>query len=1097
MSKKRNETGNAALIVLVVVVVAIGLFLFLKSGREHELAQQPQGGNSEQKQPAQEVVTPKQESAPQHVEPAKEEQVAAEVDQDAEPVVDVFEDVPPSTTVDISNLEQSTETFENSEPVHQPLSTPLPKSEAVERRPDAEGAVPEDFKPQVAPKDGYSSREQPVAFASTIEDGRAGTGAGGTPPDTHGAVGPNHILTVSNGNFSITPRAAGSTPTTIAKGTFFNSLASDLFDPKAVFDQQTDRYYVTMAVERRSGSSGIVFAVSTTDDPTGTWRVWKLDYDDANTYWADYPTLGYSSDKITISLNSFAIADDAFGGIKIFTIDKASAVGTGNISYGRMTVTNAGGTVVPAETVDNTAATQHMIRVGTSNLFGSGRLQLYYLTGSATLPTFTPAASASLADAWSISIPNAKQLGSTALIETNDDRIMNAVYRNGKIWAAHTVAMSTAVRDRAAVKWWEINVSDASVVQSGLIMDTVTADNATTIPNPTAMHYYYPSVSVNKDGDALVGFSGSSGGSYVGTYYAMRRASDPVGYMDPPVLAKAGTGAVSTSRWGDYSATMVDPVDDTKFWTVQQYAVSGGYGLWWTQISTQSDTIAPTVQSATAPTSTTVRVTFNESMLNNTALRTASNYTFSGGGAALTASAVTVVSGTVVDLTVNQMTKNSSYTVTVSTNVSDLSGNALSSGARTASFTGAATAVTATLATTVSASVTKVTPLPFTATFSAAVTGFVAADLTLTNATVSNFSGSGASYSFNLVPSGQGTVAVSIPANAASDGFGNNNGAGAQISKTFDSVKPVATFATTATEPTATSPIPFTVTFQEDVTGFVVSDLSVVNGTASNFQTVSPQSYSFSVTPAAGGAVSVSLPAGRVSDTAGNTNNLSATLSRTYETITGGGGQLPAFSTTLSCAAGTYTTTAAFSCNVVFGSSVSNFIASDITVTNGSVSGLTPASGTSYSFLVTAAAQGTVTVRVGAGVASDATTATNAASSTISKTYDSVRPSAAFTSSTSNPTNSATIAVQVTLSESVATFNASKLVLLNATLSGFSGSGVNYSFTLTPLGQGEVRVEIPVGAIADLAGNTNSTNPKLSRTYDSIAPPAPSITVSN
>ena len=49
--------------------------------------------------------------------------------------------------------------------------------------------------------------------------------------------------------------------------------------------------------------------------------------------------------------------------------------------------------------------------------------------------------------------------------------------------------------------------------------------------------------------------------------------------------------------------------------------------------------------------------------------------------------------------------------------------------------------------------------------FSESVTGFDATDLTLTNATASNFTCSGASYSFDLMPSGQGTVSVSVAAN--------------------------------------------------------------------------------------------------------------------------------------------------------------------------------------------------------------------------------------------------------------------------------------------------------------------------------------------
>ena len=40
------------------------------------------------------------------------------------------------------------------------------------------------------------------------------------------------------------------------------------------------------------------------------------------------------------------------------------------------------------------------------------------------------------------------------------------------------------------------------------------------------------------------------------------------------------------NRWGDYSATCVDPVDDATFWTVQEYAAKidasgSNFGTWW------------------------------------------------------------------------------------------------------------------------------------------------------------------------------------------------------------------------------------------------------------------------------------------------------------------------------------------------------------------------------------------------------------------------------------------------------------------------------------------------------------------------------------
>ena len=50
-----------------------------------------------------------------------------------------------------------------------------------------------------------------------------------------------------------------------------------------------------------------------------------------------------------------------------------------------------------------------------------------------------------------------------------------------------------------------------------------------------------------------------------------------------------------------------------------------------------------------------------------------------------------------------------------------------------------------------------------------------------------------------------------------------------------DGSPPTLTLTSTATSPTKTSPIPMTATFSEAVTGFVVGDTTVGNGTAGNF----------------------------------------------------------------------------------------------------------------------------------------------------------------------------------------------------------------------------------------------------------------------
>src|SRR2546422_11535901 len=81
------------------------------------------------------------------------------------------------------------------------------------------------------------------------------------------------------------------------------------------------------------------------------------------------------------------------------------------------------------------------------------------------------------------------------------------------------------------------------------------------------------------------------------------------------------------------------------------------------------------------------------------------------------------------------------------------------------------------------------TLFPYTTLFRS-VTGFTSGDVSTTNASVSNFSGSGAVYTFDVAASGQGGVSVSVAASAAQDGAGNNSSASNTLSWTYDSVAP-------------------------------------------------------------------------------------------------------------------------------------------------------------------------------------------------------------------------------------------------------------------------------------------------------------------
>ncbi|MBU0753518.1 MAG: hypothetical protein KJ645_00160, partial [Planctomycetes bacterium] len=203
------------------------------------------------------------------------------------------------------------------------------------------------------------------------------------------------------------------------------------------------------------------------------------------------------------------------------------------------------------------------------SLDDSSSLRLRRLDPPLTAPT--------LADLGTVSVPyfdmapNAPALGSSVPLNTVDERLMMAMYRDGSVWTAHTIDVS----GRAGCRWYEIDAATLSLIQWGNVADP-------------SLYFFFPSIAVNRHGDAVMGFSGSKADQYPACYYTGRLASDPAGEMAEPVLYKEGTGPQNNidyygrNRWGDYSYTTIDPGDDTGFWTLQEYGHStdiwGTYG---------------------------------------------------------------------------------------------------------------------------------------------------------------------------------------------------------------------------------------------------------------------------------------------------------------------------------------------------------------------------------------------------------------------------------------------------------------------------------------------------------------------------------------
>ena len=143
------------------------------------------------------------------------------------------------------------------------------------------------------------------------------------PPDTDGAIGPNHVVTAVNGTFSIQNRN-GSQISNISTATFWSKLGiSDIFDPRIMYDRASDRWITVAAASRNSPGSSMLVAASQTNDPTGKWNLYSFLADSNGVNWADFPNMGIDADHLVMTANLFTNAGSTFKGAKLLVFTKS------------------------------------------------------------------------------------------------------------------------------------------------------------------------------------------------------------------------------------------------------------------------------------------------------------------------------------------------------------------------------------------------------------------------------------------------------------------------------------------------------------------------------------------------------------------------------------------------------------------------------------------------------------------------------------------------------------------------------------------------------------------------------------------------------
>jgi len=387
-------------------------------------------------------------------------------------------------------------------------------------------------------------------------------------------------------------------------------------DPKCYFDVATNRFFLTeLELEVNSangnfaGPSDQLIAVSTSGDPTGTWAIYTFSTTDAGRAgcpcFGDQPLIGADANGFYISTNEFGVFSNAYYGAQLYAISKAALAANApspavtHIDAGPRTLSQGGlaYSVQPATSPDATfvaanSGTEYFLSTtdwsaGPAIGVRANTIEVWALTNTSSLKGASPAlalTNIALASELYAQPPNAVQAGGPTpladlvhdrleLLDTNDDRMNQAVFAAGHLWAA----ANTAVKPPngpvvAGIAFFVVNPSDTN----GTLTATMAQQGYVGVSSQDVM---FPSIGVTPAGKAVMAFSLVGPDFHPSAAYAAISLSSGAGDIH---IAGAGalpddgftgydeiTPSVGSARWGDYSAAVADV--NGNIWMAAEY----------------------------------------------------------------------------------------------------------------------------------------------------------------------------------------------------------------------------------------------------------------------------------------------------------------------------------------------------------------------------------------------------------------------------------------------------------------------------------------------------------------------------------------------
>jgi hypothetical protein len=460
-----------------------------------------------------------------------------------------------------------------------------------------------------------------------VDSDTATEGNGVTPPDQGLCEGNGFVIEAVNDVLDVYDVLGQEVNAPVSLESFFKfppdpdpQHGSFSSDPKCFFDHGSGRFFATvLRITFAPDSTGtgsiegsrLDVATSMSGDPRGGWNVFEIDADDDGTNGSpnhphcpclgDQPLLGVDANGVYVTTNEFGNDPTfpGFNGAQIYAIDKqallagakanvvqfSSLVLANSIGYSLQPATSPTGPIDPAN-----GGTEYFLSSLDPNGTLDDRIALWSLSNTSSLAATTPSVRLEHAvlasETYGQPPPATQKPGPTPMrdclaagncpdypgvtvnntleqIDSGDDRMMQVVFANGRLWGALNSVAQVGTQQHTAAAWFSVETRHLA---GGHVGGRVASQGYVGLANDDVL---YPSVALTDDGIGAIAFSVTGPDFWPSAAFVRFDAK-----RGPGDVEVAGAGAAplddfsgyarkagrqqGPARFGDYSAALVD-----------------------------------------------------------------------------------------------------------------------------------------------------------------------------------------------------------------------------------------------------------------------------------------------------------------------------------------------------------------------------------------------------------------------------------------------------------------------------------------------------------------------------------------------------------